>query len=453
MKRFFFFACVTMLCLFHAGTVQAQLTQAAGIDVDAMGVVRMQRVTDPSGQLTRQRLMQSKAELDPQLARPSKLRKVSLNRLEAAIKAADQNFSGLSDEMRYLAGLTKIQYVFVYPETGDVVIAGPAEGYTFDLVGNPIGVSTGRSVLELQDLVAALRCFPRTGAAASSIGCSIDPTPEGLQNMQNFLTSIAGRVAPNDDVHIAKGLKESLGPQVVTVRGVPESTHFARVMVEADYRMKLIGIGLEDPPVKITSYVQRANPANVARNAMQRWYFVPDYKAVKMSDDSLAMELVGEGVKLIGEQEYVSQHGQRAQAVSVDRASQIFVRSFTEKYKALAARVPVFAQLRNLIDMSIVAAYMQENDTYGQSGWEMDFFGDESQFSIETYSAPQQVESAVNVVWKRNVLMTPIGGGVQVDPKLALRSDNLINNGDEAMIAAKQQIDLGEVPADRWWWD
>ena len=38
-------------------------------------------------------------------------------------------------------------------------------------------------------------------------------------------------------------------------------THFAQVLVEADYRMKLIGIGLEQPPVRMVSYVDRANPA------------------------------------------------------------------------------------------------------------------------------------------------------------------------------------------------
>ena len=83
-------------------------------------------------------------------------------------------------------------------------------------------------------------------------------------------------------------------------------------MVEADYRMKLIGIGLEQPPVRLKSYVARANPRQIARNALQRWYFVPDYQCVRVSDDALAMELVGEGVKLVGEDEVVAKDGSRA---------------------------------------------------------------------------------------------------------------------------------------------
>jgi hypothetical protein len=172
-----------------------------------------------------------------------------------------------------------------------------------------------------------------------------------------------------------------------------------------------------------------------------------------MSDDGMAMELVGNGVKLIGEQEYVSQHGQRAQSGALDRASQIFVRSFTEKYAALAKEVPVFAQLRNIIDMSVMAAFLQENDYYGQTGWNMAVFGSEQLVPVQTYEVPRQVESAVNVVWKRNVLMTPIGGGVKVEPRLALGSDHLLEDSDGAVSATRATIDTQAIDANQWWWD
>jgi len=55
-------------------------------------------------------------------------------------------------------------------------------------------------------------------------------------------------------------------------------THFAAVLVEADYRMKLIGIGLERPPVRLVSYVDRASPSQISRNALVRWFFTPDYE-------------------------------------------------------------------------------------------------------------------------------------------------------------------------------
>ena len=40
--------------------------------------------------------------------------------------------------MRYLAGMTQLRNVFFYPDTGDIVIAGPAEGYMPDFSGRPV---------------------------------------------------------------------------------------------------------------------------------------------------------------------------------------------------------------------------------------------------------------------------------------------------------------------------
>ena len=187
----------------------------------------------------------------------------------------------------------------------------------------------------------------------------------------------------------------------MSVNGVSPKTHFAQVLVEADYRMKLIGIGLEKPPVRLVSYVDRANPAQVSRNALQRWYFVPDYQCVRVSDDRLAMELVGDGVKLVGEGR--TGHGRRAAASrgqKSNKASQDFVTSFTKKYPELADRSPVYAELRNLIDLSVAAAYIQKQDFYGKAGWKMPLLGNEKDFAVETYNSPKQVAAAVNAIWK-----------------------------------------------------
>ena len=52
-------------------------------------------------------------------------------------------------------------------------------------------------------------------------------------------------------------IEQSLGPQNITVTGVPIDSHFAQVMVVADYRMKRLGMNLDASPVPgLTSYVQ-----------------------------------------------------------------------------------------------------------------------------------------------------------------------------------------------------
>lgn len=430
----------------------------SGVVVDANGVMQRSVVQDPTGELTRQRIAQSLAGLEGDLSKPSKLRKVSLTRLERILAEKIAAGSGADDVMKHLAGLTKIEYVFCYPETRDIVLAGPAEPWADDLTNRTRGVESGRPVLELEDLVTALRAFPPGGAGNEPlIYCSIDPTPEGLQNMQQFLSqrhfNPTRKPTVQETRFFVEQLRERLGMQVVTVGGIPASTHFAQVMVEADYRMKLIGIGLEQPPVRLTSYVKRANPAMVARNAMQRWYFVPDYECLKVSDDGLAMEVVGEGVKLIGEDEFVGQDGSRSSSGRSNRASDAFVKTFTKMYPKLAERSPIYAQLRNCIDLAVAAAFVQQHDLYGQAEWTMPVFSSEEQFPVETYNAPQQVATAVNSMWKGNTLMTPIGGGVEMRPTWALRSENLLTEETSEVSAKRAELKAPQLAEDQWWWD
>jgi hypothetical protein len=425
---------------------QAQ-TNAAGVAIDAEGVLRMKTFSDPVGQVMRERVASAKATLDPKVTAFSKLRKISLNRLEQAIV----NHQGtLTDEMRYLAGLQRIRYVFYYPDSKDIVLAGPAEGWAPDLAGRVVGITNGRPVVQLQDVVVALRTFPADSSAAPVIGCSIDPTQEGLAAMQHFLRN--NRPNPNEPQPFVEALRNSLGFQLVSIHGVPPKTRFAQVMVEADYRMKLIGIGLEKPPVRLVSYVDRAKPSDVGRNALQRWFFVPDYQCVRVSEDNLAMEMVGDGVKLIGEDEMVTDGGQRHTAGRANKASQAFVMGFTKRYPELAERSPVYAELRNLVDVAIAAAYIQQQDYCTKAGWKMDFFGSEKAFPVETYDIPKTVESAVNAIWKGQTLMTPIGGGVQIQPSQALESDRLLSD-QKGKVAKLRETVAPKLAKGQWWWD
>jgi hypothetical protein len=308
-------------------------------------------------------------------------------------------------------------------------------------------------VLELADLAVALRCFPPAGQATPLVYCSIDPTQEGLAGLQQFLARWGRSAHPQQTRLIVDGLQQSMGHQVITIGGVPADTHFAQVLVEADYRMKLIGIGLEKPPVEIVSYVERVNPGAVSRNALQRWYFVPNYECVRVSDDKLAMKLEGEGVQLVGEDEVVGPGGNRTAAGGQNRASEMFTKSFTAKYAELAQRSPVYAQLRNCIDLLIASAFIQQQGYYDAVSWDQGALADESRYAVQTVNAPQKVASAVNAIWKGHRLMTPIGGGVQIQPTRAIQSDQLLSDEDGQLGAARQGIDLESLPAGQWWWD
>ena len=155
----------------------------------------------------------------------------------------------MPDAIKYLAGLQHIRYIFVYPEQKDIVLVGPGEGWKVDDHGNVVGVTTGRPVMLLDDLLVALRTAK--DAAQGGITCSINPTKEGLARM-NQLRFRAG----SDPTAVGEAREKALGMQQISLHGVPETSHFARVLVAADYRMKRISMALDPSPLRgLPSYL------------------------------------------------------------------------------------------------------------------------------------------------------------------------------------------------------
>ena len=94
---------------------------------------------------------------------------------------------------------------------------------------------------------------------------------------------------------MATALREALGLQTVTIQGISPKTHFAQVLVEADYRMKLIGIDLEQPPapVKIPSYASQAPNRACPATRCSAGISCPTTSACASTNDGFAMELEG----------------------------------------------------------------------------------------------------------------------------------------------------------------
>ncbi|MCA9269606.1 MAG: DUF1598 domain-containing protein, partial [Planctomycetales bacterium] len=174
---------------------------------------------------------------------PSALRKVSLTRLEKEIQLLWADGRAPNDAMRNLAGIEEVKYVFVYPETGDIVLAGPAGDWKANAEGRTVGAESGRPVLQLDDLVVLLRNAVDGDGAFT---CSIVPRQANLVRTQAFLAESAktplkpGRAAREKWLG---DLRDALGRQDIEVKGIDPRTRVARTIVEADYHMKLVGMG------------------------------------------------------------------------------------------------------------------------------------------------------------------------------------------------------------------
>jgi hypothetical protein len=235
-----------ILCLsnrpVHAQNFGFNQRSVGGVAVDADGILRQVTVSERNEQL--RQLRQGIGQAAGELGLPAEMRKVSLRGLEAAMRDAANDPQGqVPDDVKFLAGLQRIQYILVYPEQGDIVLAGPGEGWKIDEQANIVGATTGQPVLLLEDLLIAFRTVE--AARREGISVSIDPTPEGRRNFEQFIsrqTTFTPAVVP--------GIEQSMGPQQVSYTGIPVNTHFARVLVAADYRMKRLAMHLDKAPIE-----------------------------------------------------------------------------------------------------------------------------------------------------------------------------------------------------------
>ena len=426
-----------------------------GVSVDAAGVLTMNAYPDPTGQLMATRIAASRATLAQDLQRRSPMRKISLRRLESAIETSLRENKGIDEVLQCLAGLQRAEYAFLLPDQNDVVIAGPAEGWVRDLSGRTVGVSSRLPTLVLDDLLVALRTFRSIRKSNTWVAVSINPTAQGIRDLADYQKSIP-RVIPDYQRAQAaevfsRGLRDSLGTTDVAVYGVSRTSNLTRVMVEADYRMKLIAVGLEPPPINDRRMVTFVQALTGAPRDMQRWWLSPQYQCVKQSVDGLGIQLIGRGVALQTENILLGPNAPKKQKrLKPSRAARAYAKSFTRLYPEISQRRPVFAQLRNVIDLLVLSAWITKRKGFHKVGWQPDSLRNPA--AIPTVELPdlRHAPSVANAVWKGNLLVLPVGGGVSIQASQALLDDNLLPDNDQSVSKVAEQI---EVPDNRWWWD
>ncbi len=434
------------------GTI-TDFDSGGGIHVDANGVVARLTTTEQNNRLKELALEARQADLNTDMSQAAPLRMVSLNRLEAAIN--DRLAQGLPvvESMANLAGLYAVTNVFVYPETGEIVIAGPAAGWNYTGTGLPVSAESGVPTLQLDDLVTVLRTFGPGGEGI--FGCSIDPRQEGLRELKDYVTEsqASGPLSSRAVRSWTNQLQRKLGEQDVTIYGIPADSRVARVIVEADYRMKLIGIGKLDAGAHIPDYFDLMTPSQAADMSTidaLRWWLSLKCEAILKSGDGDAYELQGSSVLCQSENQFINQAGERVETGTAEANNQQFASNFTQHYEDLSRDDLIFADLQNIFDLALVAALIQRENLTAQTGWDLGAFAADGTYQPARYDAPQVVDSVVNYkVYNGRNIVVQVAGGVQVNVAAPLANVTASPRLEDAA----EQAEAGELAPGRWWWD
>jgi hypothetical protein len=416
-----------------------------GVIIDASGVMRTATVQEL--QALTDAMEQGWAPLAGDIAKQANMRMVSLRGIQNAIVKANEQGREIPEDVKFLAGLQRIEYVFVDKEKNDVIIAGPAEPWKLRPDGFVVGTVTGGATMRLADLVVALRTVET--ARNEGISCSIEPTAEGRLRLRKLLRRITLRPGQNPAVYEAS-MREAFGPQTIQLTGVPTDSRFARTMVAADYEMKRVAMGLAPSQVDgLNSYLEMSKNSSHASNQNPRWWMACDYDSLGKSEDGLAWKLSGQGVKTMTDIDAINDDGTPLATGNKDKFAQTWADTMTKKYAELSRRMPIFSDLQNIMDMTIVSTLIVQEGLAQKANLDLALFTVKSDdLPLSTYEIPKAVDPQCSFIrglggkW-----VVTASGGVDI-------------NGFE--IVEKQQIDttLSKVCStalaatnDNWWWD
>lgn len=429
----------------HAGIGFGNQRSVGGVVIDGAGIVRTATIAERQelANVVRQNLEPLAGDLD----KTAEMRMISLKGLQQAIIEAGQTGQAIPDEVEFLAGLQRIEYVFVDKDKQDVILAGPAEPWKLRPDGFVVGEVTGGSTMRLADLVVALRSVE--SARQQGISCSIEPTPEGRLRLQQLLRRIKLRPGQNPAVFEAS-LREAFGPQMIQLTGIPTDSRYARTLVAADFEMKRVAMGLTDSPVNgLPSYLQMSRNSAHSSSQNPRWWMACNYDSLAKSEDGLAWKLSGQGVKTLTEQDIVADDGTVAVAGRKDKLAQLWADKMTESFTELSQEMPVFSDLQNIMDMTIVATLIIQERLSEQANLDLSVLTAESDsLPLSSYTVPKAVDPQCSFIRGRSGWVVTASGGVDINGFEVVESQTT-----DSTVADTRSQALAASTSDRWWWN
>jgi len=411
-----------------------------GIDVDANGIVLplSQEKSEAIGTMMANVLEPLPESLDKKVA----LRKISLKKLDAQVKEIVNQYDVLPDTIRYLGGLTSIDYIVVVPDENDLLLIGPAEGWKSDLTGNIVGKQSGQPVLVLEDFLTILRVLSRSGTSRD-ITCSIEPTSETQAKLVRLHQQFTSLNAQNADAYFA-ALEEAYGNSPIAITGVPASSRFARILVAADFKMKQIALGLEPSHTRnIPSYVSLVSSSRL--NISPRFWLVPEYAAVTHDSKKLTWRLSDPKIRVLSHEDYHASQRNTRSTGGLDRAALNWCNKMEENYGALAKAQPVFGELRNNMKLALAAALIHQENLLQKANCKLTILMDDTNLKLIDYPVPKSVP--YRSIKSRSGFSTVVAcGGIEINPFGTLRNNVRLDSKIDSERSKLIQTTGGE-----WW--
>ncbi len=379
---------------------------------------------------------------------PARRRCVSLRGVTQQVLRTRVSGLPIGDELRHLAGLSRIDYVVLVPQQRDVVLIGPVGGIETHQ-GWLRDRRTGLPAMRLDFFAACAAAV----VAGEPLGCSIDPAPESLAAAANVSEQIRRGEIPLG--RAAEHLRQALGEQSIRVFGTAGDTPLAHLMVEADRHMKQMSLGLQPMPRGSRNYVDIVRE-HIDRGPpdgqLLRLWFTASPLAVRVGSSAMVYQLGGRPMKLASETQLAGADGARLDANDDFRLVE-FVDAFNADLGEIIRTYPAYGALQSVYQAAAVAEVIRRSDA---RDWMAELLAplllDDP--SGGAMSVPKRVDSIAvghRIEHRRKrhfVLMA--SGGVRVEPAATLAARFEPYPTIDAISNFAQMRPEG---ASRWWWN
>ena len=383
----------------------------------------------------------------------AKFRCVSLRSLASEVVRRRLVNQPLDDSLRNLAGLSRIQYVWVDPNSRDVVLVGPVngierkQGWYRDRV-------TGETTARLDYLAATMQSV----LSNTPFGCTIDPTNEGLAASAKVADEFRQGKLPVGK--IADALSSAVGKQRVAVFGTAGDTPLGHLLVEVDRHMKMLALGMQKMPEGVPNYLDVITDHardGVPDGKLLRLWFTGSPVSVRTDSEQHVFEFAGRPMKLACESQLPRDDGMRAVAPDDVRLVD-FTNQFNQHLSQIIGEYPAYGAVQSVFNVAAVAETMRRTEA---KEWLAELLGPLMLDGLDQsiYRTPRWVDTIAtthrfNFGGKRHTVVVA-SGGVQVDTRETLPTQ-FVSYPSLRSAPAKFARPSSENDAAQpivWWWN
>ena len=241
-----------------------------------------------------------------------------------------------------------------------------------------------------------------------------------------------------------------MGQHKISLTGVPEDSRFSQVLVAADYKMKRLSMGLEKAPIDgLPSFIEMAAAKNAkSMKAAPRFWMECNYEPVAKTTDGSVWQIRGQGVKTLTQESHFDKDGNRKTTEKQNIFAAQWAELMTQKFDELSAAEPAFRELRNVMDLSVIAAIIKGEQLSEKVGLELPaILGLTDVVTTPSWTVPKSVPTQCSFVKLSRSWLVSASGGVQLD------SWAVASNTETVVELASVGSRAIERSSDRWWWN